>query len=259
MSKTRNRFSIVTTTILLATTLTATGTENPLSVAGEVNHQEYESAGVLGGVVAGALLAGPIGAVTAAAFGGWVGNQAASGRENVLLTQALTEQRSELLALQAEYRSLEARYQTASRETEAARVRQASFSSKPAIAACCSDSEMSLHFKTNSADLETLYDAKLKTFAELVRTFPDAVISVTGHADRRGESGSNLALSQRRVDAVKNRLKGLGVTNAFVQSSAFGESMPQSDADSLENNFFDRRVVVKVIASGNSYLTHTND
>lgn len=259
MNNLKTRFTLIAGVILMASSLTATGTENPVPTVTEKDRQQYEGSGVVGGVLVGALVGGPFGAIASATLGGWVGNQALKGKENTLLSQALKNQQDELLALQAEYRALEARYQVAARDSETARLQQASFAAQPQVAACCSDSELNLHFKTNSSSLEALYDTRLEDFAALVRTLPDVVISITGHADRRGDSAANLALSQRRVDTVKNRLRTLGVKNAFLQSSAFGESMPQSSQDSLENNFFDRRVVVKVINAGNSYLTRAND
>jgi outer membrane protein OmpA-like peptidoglycan-associated protein len=88
---------------------------------------------------------------------------------------------------------------------------------------------------------------------------PEAVIEITGHADRRGEDASNLALSQRRLQAVEKRLRNLGVRSRGIQTSAFGESRPVSATDNFENNFFDRRVVVKVVSPDNGMLTRADD
>ena len=260
MTNSKTCFSIVAGTVLLASSLTAAGTENPLQGVTEQDRIIHEGSGITGGVVIGGLVGGPVGAILSAAFGGWVGNQTFKGKENALLVRALEERDKELLTLQAEMRALEARYQIAGRDNAAARVRQTSFQAQARPApSCCNDTELALHFKTNSAQIESLYDDKLEEFVVLVNQLPEVVISITGHADRRGDSAANLALSQRRVDSVKSRLRSLGTNKAFVQSSAFGESMPQSDDDTLENNFFDRRVTVKIISAGNSYLTRVND
>ena len=223
----------------------------------------HEATGVVSGAVIGGLVGGPVGAVVTAGFGAWVSELTIAKKEKDLLAQSLAEQQHELVALQAEYRALQARHQVALRDAESTRVRNASFNqgamaAKPAVA-CCQDTEMSLHFKTGSVDIEPLYNEKLMEFATVVNKLPDAVIEITGHADRRGETASNLALSQRRIQAVEQRLRTLGVRNKAIQTNAFGESRPATDTDTLENNFFDRRVVVKIVTAGNGMLTRAND
>lgn len=223
----------------------------------------HETTGVLSGAIIGGLVGGPLGAVVTAGFGAWVSELTISKKENSLMAASLEEQRRELLALEAEYRALQARHETAQREVQSARARTVSMTQGMATinpaALCCQDSELVLHFKTGSADIEPLYTEKLMVFAAMVNKLPEAVIEITGHADRRGETAANLSLSQRRIQAVEARLRTLGVRNKALQTSAFGDSRPASDADTLENNFFDRRVVVKVIAAGNGMLTRAND
>lgn len=237
----------------------AAGTDN--NRLPENERTRHEVTGVLSGVVIGGLVGGPIGAVVSAGFGAWVGDLTVARKEKDLMAQSLADQQQELVALQAEYRALEARYQVASREVQTARARTASFEAQPLRNAngAIADSELSLHFKSGSAQIESHYDQKLQEFATLMKTRPNAKIEITGYADRRGESAANLALSQRRIKAVEERLRDLGVTNRALQTSAFGESRPVTDNDTLENNFFDRRVIVKVVAEGNGLLTRSNN
>lgn len=51
-------------------------------------------------------------------------------------------------------------------------------------------------------------------------------IRLTGHADRLGSDRYNLALSERRANAVKAYLVGKGVPAANIQASGRGESEP---------------------------------
>jgi sortase system peptidoglycan-associated protein len=250
--------------ITISTISQAAG-EPALSLS-EEQRMKHESTGVIGGALIGGLLGGPIGAIATAAFGGWVSDKTIAKKENELLNTALNQQQQDLIALQAQYRALEARYQVASRESQAARVRNASFSgqdrpvnNKASVTACCHDAELSLHFKTSSTSIEPLYDKKLIEFIAFVNTLPEAVIGITGHADRRGDSDVNLGLSQQRVQTVEKKLKSLGLSNHALQISAYGESRPVSKTDSLEDNFFDRRVVLKIISAGNDLLTRNDD
>ncbi|MFT5320500.1 MAG: sortase system peptidoglycan-associated protein [Pseudohongiellaceae bacterium] len=246
-------------------TLSQAALEPALSLS-EEQRMKHESTGVIGGALIGGLLGGPIGAIATAAFGGWVSDKTIAKKENELLNTALNQQGQDLIALQAQYRALEARYQVASRESQAARVRNASFSGQdrsinnnPSVTACCNDAELSLHFKTGSTSIEPLYEEKLAQFITLVNTLPEAVIGITGHADRRGDSDVNLGLSQQRVQAVEKKLNSHGLSKRALQTSAYGESRPVSQTDSLEDNFFDRRVVLKIISAGNDRLTRNDD
>jgi outer membrane protein OmpA-like peptidoglycan-associated protein len=49
---------------------------------------------------------------------------------------------------------------------------------------------------------------------------------LTGHADRSGSTEYNLALSQRRADAVKKELLALGLPGGEIATEAKGESVP---------------------------------
>lgn len=52
---------------------------------------------------------------------------------------------------------------------------------------------------------------------------------VEGHTDERGGREYNLALGQRRAEAVAKSLALLGVTNGQVEAVSFGEERPASD------------------------------
>src|SRR5690606_17418489 len=124
--------------------------------------------------------------------------------------------------------------------------------------ACCADSALVLHFRSDSAVVEPHYQERLGEFALLARQLPEAVIQLTGHADRRGDEGDNLGLSQRRILAVQQALKSLGVENATIQTAAHGESRPLAAEESLEGNFFDRRVEVRIRARDKDLLTRAD-
>ena len=227
---------------------------------------KHEATGIISGAIIGGVLGGPAGAILTAAFGGWVGDKTIAKKENAYLSEELLKQKQELITLQAEYRALEARYQVAEHESQSMRYRNTSVDAQSlsikeqnAFTECCNDTEISLHFKTNSTVIEPLYDEKLREFVSLVNSMPSAVIAITGHADRRGDATRNLALSQRRIQALETYLKTLGIKNRSIQTNAFGENRPLSQSDSLEDNFFDRRVVIKIVSSGKSLLTRNRE
>ena len=53
-------------------------------------------------------------------------------------------------------------------------------------------------------------------------------IVIEGNADERGSREYNLALGQKRADAVKSRLALLGVADAQIESVSFGEERPRA-------------------------------
>jgi outer membrane protein OmpA-like peptidoglycan-associated protein len=60
-------------------------------------------------------------------------------------------------------------------------------------------------------------------FKKYIENKPDAHLILGGHADHRGTPEYNMALSQRRVDSVKNFLVAQGVPAANIDVKAFGE------------------------------------
>jgi sortase system peptidoglycan-associated protein len=248
--------------LFISPLLLAANSEN--TKVSDQDKMRHESTGVIGGAVIGGLVGGPIGAVVTAAFGSWVSDKTLAKKENQFLTTELDRQQKELIAMQADYRALQARYQVAQRQEQTTRLRNASIpqSAKPVqpeYIQCCSDTELSLHFKTNSTGIEPFYNDKLLEFTSIAKKYPDAVIEITGHADRRGDSEANLALSRGRIQTIEQRLRSNGLTAASLQTNAYGESKPASAIDSLENNFFDRRVIVKLLTVGNGLLSRSND
>jgi outer membrane protein OmpA-like peptidoglycan-associated protein len=135
---------------------------------------------------------------------------------------------------------LAANGQTTNRNLVASTTREAS------TALLLHDSELVLHFRSGSSTVETLYADDLKKFVALVQAMPDAIVQIYGFADRRGDQTDNLWLSQERVQSVEKALRDLGLRNFAYETTAQGEGKPLTATDSFENNFFDRRVVLRL-------------
>lgn len=103
-----------------------------------------------------------------------------------------------------------------------------------------------IQFRTGSADIESQYKGELENIARILRRNRDARINLTGFSDRRGDAGFNQQLSEHRVDAVQAFLLKAGVKRDQIASTAYGESQPLHLTETLENNFFDRRVLLEM-------------
>jgi peptidoglycan-associated lipoprotein len=66
---------------------------------------------------------------------------------------------------------------------------------------------------------------------------------VEGHADARGTAEYNLALGERRAQAVKDYLVGLGVAADRLQQVSKGKESPVCSEDSEECHARNRRGV----------------
>jgi len=68
---------------------------------------------------------------------------------------------------------------------------------------------------------------KLKAHAKAIQAFPSwAYVTVQGHCDERGTEEYNLALGDRRADAVKRYLVTLGVPESRLRTVSYGELQP---------------------------------
>lgn len=86
--------------------------------------------------------------------------------------------------------------------------------------------EFLVFFDFDSARLTPEALAILKSAANVATKEHYMRFVVTGHADRSGSSEYNLALSQRRADAVKKELLALGLPAGEIATEAKGESVP---------------------------------
>ncbi len=67
----------------------------------------------------------------------------------------------------------------------------------------------------------------VEAHARFLSANPEMRMLVQGNADERGSREYNLALGQKRADAVKKALRLLGVTDAQIESVSLGEEKPR--------------------------------
>jgi OOP family OmpA-OmpF porin len=74
----------------------------------------------------------------------------------------------------------------------------------------------------------------------------DKSANLAGYTDNVGTEAYNQALSERRVNSVKNYVVGKGVDGGRVSGQGFGESKPIADNKTAEGRAKNRRVEIKV-------------
>ncbi len=89
---------------------------------------------------------------------------------------------------------------------------------------------------------------KLAKVAGIVSGHPGLVLAVEGHTDSVGNDDSNMVLSEKRGNAVRDYLLGQGMATSSVSSKGLGESQPVASNDHAAGRQQNRRV--EIVISG---------
>ena len=101
-------------------------------------------------------------------------------------------------------------------------------------------------FDWNKAEVTGDGEATLDNAAASYQLAGTGTVRLAGLADRSGSRRYNIALAQRRVDAVKAYLIGKGVPEAAIASLAPGEARPLIPTANGVREAQNRRVEVRV-------------
>lgn len=104
-----------------------------------------------------------------------------------------------------------------------------------------------VYFDTNSFDLDTRGQAIVRSVAHVVANTDNTRVTVIGRTDRVGSPATNLTLSQRRADRVRDALIMAGVPASRIDASWVGEARQAistaDDASESRNRVVDVTVV----------------
>lgn len=86
----------------------------------------------------------------------------------------------------------------------------------------------------------------LERQAAWLKQYPNVNVTVEGHCDERGTREYNLALGERRANAVKDYLVSLGVPSGRVNTISYGKERPAVLGSSEDSYAQNRRGVTVV-------------
>ncbi len=66
----------------------------------------------------------------------------------------------------------------------------------------------------------------LELNARILREHPDVIVKIEGHCDERGTVQYNLSLGDKRANAARDYLIGLGINADRLQTISYGKSRP---------------------------------
>ena len=87
-------------------------------------------------------------------------------------------------------------------------------------------------FATNKSILTTAARDTLRKQAAWMRKNKDITVTVEGHADERGTREYNLALGDRRANAVKDYLLTYGISGGRLSVISYGKERPVNSGSS---------------------------
>jgi peptidoglycan-associated lipoprotein len=103
-----------------------------------------------------------------------------------------------------------------------------------------------VYFDYDKSDIRADQRDKIKTNADIFRTWTKWQVSVEGHCDERGTNEYNLALGERRATAAKQALVAEGIDGGRISTISYGEERPLDPGHDESSWARNRRAEFKV-------------
>lgn len=85
-----------------------------------------------------------------------------------------------------------------------------------------------IYFDFDQSSVTELARNKLRQYAAFLKSRSEIQVLLEGHCDHRGTEDYNLALGERRAQAVKRYLMEMGVPSSQMRTISYGELRPES-------------------------------
>jgi peptidoglycan-associated lipoprotein len=85
-----------------------------------------------------------------------------------------------------------------------------------------------IYFDFDSFEIREEFRGLVQSHATFLKANRQFKVAIQGHTDERGTREYNLALGQKRAEAVRKALTSLGVADAQLEAVSFGEEKPMN-------------------------------
>ena len=102
-----------------------------------------------------------------------------------------------------------------------------------------------IYFDFDSFTVKPEYQGLVDQHARILQGNRGRSVAVEGHTDERGSREYNLALGQKRAEAVRRALTLVGATDAQIEAVSFGEEKPAVSGSSEDAYSQNRRVEIR--------------
>jgi len=206
------------------------------AMAGQLPSKE-ESVGVGTGATIGAIAAGPVGFIIAAAIGAKIGDEFNQrNTEADSLSSSLEGSRQRIADLEHSIDALNGDIDDMGGEL----LHLQAVARPELINLMQVGIEMDLLFRTDEHVLTGGTGERLQNLAVSLASMPDIHVQLDGFADERGDAAYNQGLSSRRVEHVRQFLLNNGVSEDRIKTNAHGES-PAADTN-IDSYALERKV-----------------
>jgi len=104
-----------------------------------------------------------------------------------------------------------------------------------------------LTFASGSSAISGSTAAEVDNLAAILKAYPDVKLNIQGFTDNTGNADGNIALSQKRADAVKSRLVAQGIDGSRLMTKGYGAADPVASNDTPEGRAQNRRIEAAVV------------
>lgn len=210
-------------------------------VAAQAAASKQERIGVGAGAVVGAAAGGPVGLIIGAAIGAGIGDNLHRKNDEIdSLSAELAASRSEVVRLERDIDRMDRNLDTLSAELQ----EMQRYTSPEMASLLETGIAMDLLFRTDEAVLADTTGSRLHELATTLAAMPGIRVQLDGFADERGDEQYNQALSEQRVEFIRDQLVAAGVDTSRITATAHGESAAQDDT--VDSYALERRVSLKL-------------
>jgi outer membrane protein OmpA-like peptidoglycan-associated protein len=110
--------------------------------------------------------------------------------------------------------------------------------------------EFVVYFEWDRSDITDQAASVIQMAAQRAAECGVAAVTIEGHADRSGSATYNEGLSQRRAEAVRERLVQQGIAAGNITTEAFGETQPAVETPDGVREPLNRRSEVVIRVNG---------
>lgn len=107
-----------------------------------------------------------------------------------------------------------------------------------------------VHFDFDKSDIRPDAEEVLQRKVTVLREYPGVELRLEGHCDERGSNEYNLALGQRRAEAVKRYLVSYGLSAGRFATISYGEERPLDRGSNEEAWATNRRAEFTITDQG---------
>lgn len=101
-----------------------------------------------------------------------------------------------------------------------------------------------VYFDYDSADIQPESQAIIEANANALRKNPRIITQLEGHTDERGSREYNIALGERRANAVRQVMSAMGVSPQQIRIVSYGEERPAANGRDERSYMLNRRVEI---------------